>query len=263
MNAADMDQGYKINLGPVEVPTELQDNMLAAHQKLAEKRAHIGRIKAGKSDMEREIAEARQELDAAKKSHISGFAGFAEGATKLPAEAKNAKVKIAEIGGRILGLEETLPDFAEAIRVAQQDMIPLRDDLDRARREIVKLFIAQVPRTRTIPSELPELGEFIKEGGIIDLNAAMMLYLAVYDNWTGDTPGPFHPGGVHPAPFFNFLSKFFRKPSDESITMFWGKFNALLWGIMNHLALCRCRTRTAMKPRRTLISRGWGSWRTA
>lgn len=129
-----------------------------------------------------------------------------------------------------MGLEETLPDFAEAIRVAQQEMAPLRQGLDRARREIIKLFLAQVPRTRTIPSELPELGEFIREGGTIDLNAAMMLYLAVYDDWTGDTPGAFLPQGTHPLPFFTFLASFFRKPTDESITMFWERFNAVLWG---------------------------------
>lgn len=93
MNVANMDQGYKIHLGPVEIPTELQENMLAAHNALVEKRAHIGRIKAGQRDMRREIAEAQTELETAKKAISPGSRGLPRAKPNCPLRQRKPKPK--------------------------------------------------------------------------------------------------------------------------------------------------------------------------
>ncbi len=89
----------QFHFGTVVVPPDLQDAMWTAHEKIAEKQSHVERLRAGKRDIEAEIAAAHRALDEAKKSHINGFAEIAQGATSLPDTAKKAKAKIAEIGG--------------------------------------------------------------------------------------------------------------------------------------------------------------------
>lgn len=220
----------QFHFGASEIPQELHEALWAAHDAMIEKKAHIGRLKAGQVDIENEIKAARDELAEAKKSHVAGFAKISEGASAIPADAKKAKSKIAEIGGRIVGLEETLPDFAVAIKAAEQEMLPLRQAVEKARREIVKVFLDQVPKQHSRPGDLNSLLDHMEGGHKIDLEIAMLLYLAAHDALAGVGPGPFPHQGMNPLPFFKFIGMYFRKPSVDEIAVFRSRFEAVIWG---------------------------------
>lgn len=220
----------QFHFGASEIPQELHEALWAAHDAMIEKKAHIGRLKAGQVDIENEIKAARDELAEAKKSHVAGFAKISEGASAIPADAKKAKSKIAEIGGRIVGLEETLPDFAVAIKAAEQEMLPLRQAVEKARREIVKVFLDQVPKHHSKPNELNTVVDYMENSTKIDLDVAMCLYLAAHDASAGVGPGPFPHQGTSPMQFFQFMSRFFRRPSDDEIAVFRSRFEAVIWG---------------------------------
>lgn len=220
----------QFDFGAIEIPPALHDEVWRSYEALKAKKGHIERLKEGKLDIEQDIKAARAELDIAKKSHVAGFAEIADGATSISGEAKDAKTKIAEVSSRILGLEETLPDFGDAIRQAETEMRPLLSAHEKARREIVKLFRAKIPKHTTRRGDLNGVLEFMMGDGSIDLSMAMMLYLAAHEGLEGTTSGPFPSEGINPARFFSFIGQFFKSPSDEEISVFRNRFDAVIWG---------------------------------
>ncbi len=218
------------HFAPVVVPQELRDDLWAAHEAMKGKQAHIGRLKQGRKDIDAEIAAARIDLDAVKKSHLDSFESFASDAVSLPAEAKKAKAKIAEIGGMVVGLEETLPDFAAAIRKAEDELRDLRSDMVKARREIVKLFVSQVPRIHRPPGDLNTLSDYMAPDMAIDFGTVMLLYLAFYESIDNEGGGPFPHRGGNPDGFFTFMARFFRKPNGDEIAGYRTAYEVAIWG---------------------------------
>lgn len=223
-----MNNMYHFNA--VTVPQELHQALWDAYDAVLAKREHIARINAGQRDIEQEIKAAQDELDAAKKSHLAGIADISGGATSLSQEAKDAKAKIAELGGRIHGLKDTLPDFGDAKRAAETEMRRLNKIFIRARRDVVKEFLVQIPKHTSKHKDLNGLLDFIEDGTKLDLAEIMTLYLAAHESVDGAVQGPFPQTGRNPMPFFQFMAKFFRRPSDEEIAVFRDRFNAAVWG---------------------------------
>ena len=217
-------------LGAVDIPEALHQAMWDAYDAMSEKLAHVARLEAGRTDIENDIAAAEQELTQAKADYVAGFGDIASGSGVLSQSAKDAKRDIGEISGRIVGYKETLPDFGRAIIAANAEMRPLRDQYAKARREIIKEFLKQVPRSNERAGDLNSVFEHIESGQGIDLGIAMTLYLAAHDGSTKELLPPFPTAIKNPDKFFAFMGQFFRSPSDEDIHVYYQRFNAAIWG---------------------------------